>query len=104
MLVQLHHSCAHQNIIEKCMIHFLHAKKPIVIPGKVYTHYKNGRYTVLCLTEESTNARKGNNGGVVYVSLTYGKIKHRDFDEFTELVEWPDGKMRPRFILEEAIK
>ena len=68
--------------------------------GKTYRHYKGGLYTVLFLAEETTNSRKGNNGGVVYVSHTYGKIKYRDFDEFTEEVEWTDGIMRPRFILE----
>lgn len=70
-----------------------------VIPGKVYTHYKGGRYTVLLIVEESTNARKGS-VGVVYVSLTYGKIKHRDLAEFVEEVEWPDGVKRPRFVPE----
>lgn len=69
--------------------------------GKTYKHYKGGLYTVLFVAEETTNARKGNNGGVVYVSHTYGKIKHRDLDEFTEEIEWPDGIVRPRFILSE---
>ncbi len=69
--------------------------------GKVYKHFKGGRYTVLCLAEETSNARKGNNGGVVYISLTYGKIKYRDFDEFVEDVEWSDGVRRPRFVVEE---
>jgi hypothetical protein len=73
---------------------------PPILPNKIYKHYKGGRYLVLHNTEESTNARQGELG-VVYVSLTYGKIKHRDLAEFTEEVEWPDGKKRPRFILEE---
>ena len=67
--------------------------------GKVYKHYKGGRYLVLHLVEESTNARKGN-VGVIYVSLTYGTIKHRDLKEFIEEVEWPDGITRSRFIFE----
>ena len=74
---------------------------PTVQSGKTYKHYKGGLYTVLFLAEETTNARKGGNGGVVYVSHTYGKIKYRDLDEFTEEIEWPDGVKRPRFILEE---
>ena len=65
--------------------------------GKVYKHYKGGRYLVLHLVEESTNARKGSIG-VIYVSLTYGTIKHRDLKEFIEEVEWPDGTQNPRFI------
>ena len=68
--------------------------------GKVYKHYKGGRYLVLCIAEESTNTRVGTRG-VVYISLTYGKIKHRDLAEFVEEVQWPDGIKRPRFILEE---
>ncbi|HYC34394.1 MAG TPA: DUF1653 domain-containing protein [Candidatus Paceibacterota bacterium] len=67
--------------------------------GKVYKLYKGGHYTVLHIVDESTNARKGNKG-VVYVSLTYGAIKHRDLDEFIEEVMWPDGVKRPRFIEE----
>ena len=67
--------------------------------GKTYKHYNGGLYTVLFWTEETTNSRKGNNGGVVYVSHTYGKIKYRDFDEFVEDVEWPDGTVRARFVL-----
>lgn len=71
----------------------------VIRSGKTYRHHKGGLYTVLFVAEESTNKRKGNNGGIVYVSHTYGKIKYRDFDEFTEELEWPDGVTRPRFIL-----
>ena len=67
--------------------------------GKTYKHYKGGLYTVLFVAEETTNERKGSNGGVVYVSHTYGKIKYRDLDEFTEEIEWPDGVKRSRFTL-----
>ncbi len=71
----------------------------VIRSGKTYKHYKGGLYTVLFVAEETTNVRKGNNGGVVYVSHTYGNIKYRDFDEFTEEIEWPDGVMRQRFVL-----
>ncbi|MBU1292929.1 DUF1653 domain-containing protein [Patescibacteria group bacterium] len=74
-------------------------KEEVIQSGKTYQHYKGGLYTVLFVTEETTNERKGNAGGVVYVSHTYGKIKHRDVDEFVEEIEWPDGVVRPRFIL-----
>lgn len=67
--------------------------------GKIYKHYRGGRYTVLAISTESTNSRVGALG-VVYISLTYGIIKHRDLSEFIEIVEWPDGEKRPRFILE----
>lgn len=76
-------------------------KESHIQSGKTYKHYKGGLYTVLFLAEETTNERKGNNGGVVYVSHTYGKIKYRDLDEFIEEIEWPDGIVRPRFILSE---
>lgn len=66
--------------------------------GKIYKHYKGGLYTVLFVAEETTNARKGGSGGVVYVSHTYGTIKYRDLDEFTEEVEWPDGVKKQRFV------
>ncbi len=65
-------------------------------PG-VYTHYKGGRYLVLFVADESTNRRMGKKV-VVYVSLTYGKVHTRDWEEFTEKVKWPDGKRRTRFI------
>ncbi len=69
--------------------------------GRTYRHFKGGLYTVLFTAEETTNKRKGNNGGVVYVSHTYGKIKYRDIDEFIEEIEWPDGIKRARFVLVE---
>jgi hypothetical protein len=71
-----------------------------VIANRVYAHHKGGRYLVLSVAEDSTNSRAGNKL-VVYVSLTYGKIKCRDLAEFIEVVQWPDGQERPRFILEE---
>ncbi len=78
------------------------SQKQTIQSGETYKHYKGGLYTVLFVAEETTNARKGGNGGVVYVSHTYGKIKYRDLDEFTEEIEWPDGIVRPRFILSET--
>jgi hypothetical protein len=70
--------------------------------GKTYRHYKGGLYTVLFVAEETTNARKGSSGGVVYVSHTYGTIKYRDLDEFVEEIAWPDGVARPRFVVAEG--
>lgn len=70
-----------------------------VVPQRVYSHHKGGRYLVIAVADDSTNDRKGNRL-VVYVSLTYGKIKCRDLAEFTELVTWPDGVERPRFVIE----
>lgn len=69
-----------------------------VVPG-VYMHYKGGKYRVLFVAKESTNARSGGKT-VVYVSLTNGNIFTRDLSEFTETVKMPDGKEVPRFALE----
>ncbi len=68
------------------------------IPGKIYRHQKGGRYTVLHIADDSTNKREGNKV-VVYVSLTYGTVKCRDLEEFMQVVVWPDGKKRPRFVV-----
>lgn len=70
-----------------------------VLPGRVYKHHKGGRYFVLGVADESTNKRIGNKV-VIYISLTYGKMKIRDMDEFAGIVKWPDGKKRSRFVLE----
>jgi hypothetical protein len=69
-----------------------------VTAGKVYEHFKGGSYLVLHIVDESTNALVGRKG-VVYVSLTHGLVKHRDLEEFIEIVEWPDGQQRPRFVI-----
>ena len=73
-----------------------------ILMGKVYKHYGGGRYTVLAISEESTNSRNGMLA-VVYVSLTHCKIRHRGLVEFQEEVLWPDGIKRPRFILEDQV-
>jgi len=52
---------------------------------------------VLFIADESTNERIGNKV-VVYVSLTFGVVKCRDESEFIEIVEWPDGSKKQRFI------
>ena len=71
-----------------------------VVQNKVYDHYKGGKYLVLFVAQDSTNARQ-HNKVVVYISLTYGEVKCRDVFEFTEIVEWPDGSQKPRFIMTE---
>lgn len=71
-----------------------------VLPQRVYEHAKGGKYLVLIVASDSTNARAGN-PIVVYVSLTYGTVKARDLAEFVEKVVWPDGVRRSRFVLSE---
>jgi hypothetical protein len=71
-----------------------------VLPGQIYQHKNNHKYRVLHVVHDSTNAREGRQG-VVYQSLDDRNINYRDLVEFEEVVEWPDGKMRSRFVLDE---
>lgn len=64
----------------------------------LYDHYKGGKYMVLAVGHESTNARTPGRV-VVYVSLKHAEVKCRDYDEFVEMVTWPDGNTAPRFKL-----
>jgi len=73
-----------------------------VLQGKVYRHKADHKYLVLHLVHDSTNETEGNQG-VVYVSLDNGSINYRDLAEFVEVVVWPDGVKRPRFVLESEI-
>lgn len=70
-----------------------------VIPHKNYKHYKGDVYLVLGVAIESTNVREGRRV-VVYTSLQNGTMHTRDEKEFTELVKWPNGDMKPRFMLD----
>lgn len=67
-------------------------------PG-LYIHYRGDAYRALFIAWESTNAQP-REPKVVYASLSeaegYG-INVRSLKEWNELVEWHDGKMRPRF-------
>ncbi len=65
-----------------------------------YRHHLGGLYTVICCAVDSTNSRVGV-PVVVYVSLSTGQVRVRDQSEFTEIVEWPDGFRRARFIRED---
>lgn len=73
----------------------------------VYQHYKGGKYTRLFNATDSTNGRDSELM-VVYVSHTTGRINTRKATEFEEMVEWPDGVVRPRFtpvhVLEDQTK
>lgn len=66
--------------------------------GRVYKHHKGGTYTVICVGLESTNSRP-RLPVVVYVSHERGYINMRDLKEWEEVVMWPDGLERPRFVL-----
>ncbi len=66
-----------------------------VTPGK-YLHFKGNTYEVLGVALEVTNGQPEvqkvvyrNNGGSLFV---------RTVEEFTEIVEWPDGSKMPRWV------
>lgn len=69
--------------------------------GRIYWHYKGGRYLVDCLAE--THHHNGDID-VIYISLTNGKYvtrplrrDSRNEDSWTDPITWPDGKIRNRF-------
>lgn len=65
---------------------------------RIVKHYKGGRYLILDDDViESTNARVGN-VVVVYFSLEKATWHTRDYNEFYQTVQWPDDRLRPRFV------
>ncbi len=73
----------------------------VVQESAVYRHYKGDQYTIVSVAVDATNEREGNKV-VVYRSLTNETTYCRDLEEFTETTEWPDGRMRPRFVKEDV--
>lgn len=71
--------------------------------GRVYRHHQGDLYTVLMTGHNLTNSAN-NEKMVVYRSHTLEKINIRELQEFIEPVTWPDGKIRPRFVLNETLK
>lgn len=63
-----------------------------------YKHYKGALYTLLFVAWDSTNGREGRELAV-YVSHATGLVRARELTEFNEIVEWPDGFGRPRFVV-----
>lgn len=64
--------------------------------GRLYQHYKGDFYRVITtcnLSEERETVM------VVYRSMKYGSRWARPLTMFQEIVTWPDGKRRPRFML-----
>jgi len=68
-----------------------------IIPNKVYEHYKGGKYIVLSVAEDTTNKRAGTKV-IVYAPLDQSTVYCRDLSEFTEVVEWPSGEKKARFV------
>lgn len=72
------------------------------IAGMVVRHYKGGRYTIIAVADSHEH-----NGDqfVIYVSHTNGRTFCRPLasndegvDAWDDVVTWPDGQTRQRFI------
>jgi len=63
-----------------------------------WDHFKGGVYisTQVVMNVDSQEAQEPM---VIYCSATYGTWFARRCEEWNELVEWPDGKYRSRFVL-----
>jgi hypothetical protein len=63
-------------------------------PGEVWEHYKGGLYSIVCTSvKEDTLVNL-----VTYHSNAKGTNWTRTKENFLEYVEWPDGRMRTRFV------
>lgn len=60
----------------------------------IYDHFKGGVYKMGLMANDASN------GGDVmnYTSLTFGTDHTRKVHEFGEVVMWPDGEFRSRFV------
>ncbi|MBX9765274.1 DUF1653 domain-containing protein [Patescibacteria group bacterium] len=70
---------------------------PSIRPDSEYLHFKGGRYFVVGVAHDATNAEEDKEV-VVYRSMTDGALYVRAVSEFLELVRWENGQMRPRFV------
>lgn len=61
----------------------------------VWDHFKGGVYLSSQVVVNVDNLEPS----VVYLSMIYGTWFVRRCSEWNELVEWPDGKWRSRFVL-----
>jgi hypothetical protein len=70
--------------------------------GDVLRHFKGGRYivTMFATLTETRSVAGGTTPVTVYMSLQDGKVWVRPSEQFFQLVEWPDGVKRNRFIVD----
>lgn len=68
---------------------------PQTEPGRIIQHFKGGHYRVLFICQDA----KTKHESVVYISCSDGQVWTRLRHEFEELVRWPDGVTRARFIV-----
>lgn len=74
----------------------------------LYRHYKGGLYRLLFCADTH---RHNGDLDAVYVSLTHGTVVTRPMrrdsrqeDAWTDVVRWPDGIERDRFLYEEVFQ
>lgn len=84
-------------------------------PAGIYRHYKGGLYQALGIAELSDNGylqslakekqyldRPTGKLMVVYISLDATlagpRMRVRSYDEWSQMIQWPDGAVRPRFL------
>jgi hypothetical protein len=63
-------------------------------PG-IYEHFKGGRYRLLMVAKHSETEEEM----VVYFSFSSGLNFVRPLSMWNEIVEWPNGEKKSRFIL-----
>jgi hypothetical protein len=64
-------------------------------------HYKGGLYLFLGAAQDSTNSGE-HASFAVYDSLRDRCLRVRRLGEFEDVVPWPDGEERPRFVTVEV--
>lgn len=64
----------------------------------IYRHYKGDLYFVTGFAIDATNESADETPFVMVVYQRDYALFVRDEDEFVEVVKWPDGEMRPRFV------
>jgi hypothetical protein len=67
-----------------------------IVENEEYIHFKGGRYVVRGVAIDATNGAE--RYVVVYSSVTDKRLFVRSLEEFLEVVLWPDGVMRARFV------
>jgi len=65
-------------------------------PNTIYEHYKGQSYRIVRIAHDATNGHEEKEL-VVYESLASGETYVREYSEFVELVQWPNGTHGPRF-------
>lgn len=73
--------------------------------NQVHRHYKGGRYVPMMLASNSEDRKEK---FVIYMSLEKGEpnarpLKTPTIDSWLDIVEWPDGRNRQRFVPESEL-